>query len=272
MTQQELSDVYISPGLSLLELRPSVLSSGIFASAGGLLQQVLSALPGPATTLSSMNIDVRKPERFGDGDAPALSPEAVVTALAASKARTKVEVSARLIDSDGTTAMRAELAILADLPKPDALLCPGSTEWIDELGTRLRTDATFARVIEAYDGTIGLEIAGRPVHLRCYAGAVIDASADALRGPDFTVAIPGAHFIALLQADHNSFMKFAMQRRMRVYGSRYEYLRMVSALVRIFDVIREMGVATGYTNACADHVAASTLSEASRTNPTLMED
>ena len=80
-------------------------------------------------------------------------------------------------------------------------------------------------------------------------------------GADFVLSIPGDEFIALVQADHNTFMEAAMLRRVSSTGSGYEYLRMTNALVRIIDICRDIAVDAGYADACADRVARTTVLE-----------
>ncbi|GAA4284368.1 hypothetical protein GCM10022261_18990 [Brevibacterium daeguense] len=242
------------------------------AAADALAAEVAAALPASATLLTA-DAEVRAPAAFPgpagpESAAPAVTPElaadAMVTALAAGRtgidgASTTAEVTACLRDERDEIALEVRLALLTALPEPSGLLCPGSKAWTAELGSRLTDDAEFARLIETYDGTIGLRIGGRDVHLRCYRGSVIEASARSILGADFLVSIPGAEFIELMQADHNAFMESAMMRRVSSSGSGYEYLRMTSALIRIVDIARAIAVDSGWADACADHVDASTV-------------
>lgn len=273
----------ITPGTRLDTADRRLAQESAFRTATAAEALVRSGLPGTSAALAAAELDILDPTAFpaaGAGDAtdavaveqaessrPGFDLDPRVTALVATPAGTRVEVTARILPSTALPPADPEpavaelrLALLTDLPAPDSLHCPGSKGWIAELGDRLRADEEFSRLIETYDGTIGLSIGGREVHLRCYRGSLIEASARSILGADFVLTIPGAEFIALVQADHNTFMEAAMMRRMSSSGSGYEYLRMTSALVRIVDVCREIAVAAGYAGACADPVAASTRS------------
>lgn len=233
-------------------------------------EAVRSALPGTRAVLLSAELEVHAPEALS-ASAPASAPEhrlrAIVTALAPSPAGARAEIAAAVLPGTGSDPADSDpiahvrLAFATDLPAPDGLLCPGSKAWTTELGERLRADEEFARLIETYDGTIGLAIGGREVHLRCYRGSVIEASSRSVLGADFVLSIPGDEFIALVQADHNTFMEAAMLRRVSSTGSGYEYLRMTNALVRIIDICRDIAVDAGYADACADRVARTTVLE-----------
>jgi hypothetical protein len=257
----------ITTGSRLFTGRSRQWGTTALAAADTLAAEVRAALPADSAVLAA-DTEVHAPAAFSEAAEAEVSAEllgdALVTALAAGRrsstgASTTVEVTARLRDERGAAALEVRFALRTGLPEPSGLLCPGSKVWTAELGSRLTGDAEFARLIETYDGTIGLQIGGREVHLRCYRGSVIEASARSILGADFLVSIPGAEFIELMQADHNTFMESAMMRRVSSSGSGYEYLRMTSALVRIIDIARAIAVDAGCPDACADHVAESTV-------------
>jgi hypothetical protein len=138
------------------------------------------------------------------------------------------------------------LSLLTDLPEPSAAAGPGSRPWAALLHERLGADEEFAQLIETYDGTIGLRIGGREVHIRCYRGQVLEVAPRSIRGADFIVDISGAEFVALMTGPANAFMESAMQRRLSSSGSGYEYLRMTTALIRIIDVCRGIAADDGW--------------------------
>lgn len=192
-------------------------------------------------------------------DVPAGTPltvqaDARVTALLPSRTGTVAEVAvtltaqppAQVATADAPVLGTVELTVATGLPEPTAAQGPGSRPWAALLHERLRADERFARLIETYDGTIGLRIAGREVHIRCYRGQVLEAVPRSIRGADFLVDISGAEFVALMMAASNTFMESAMQRRISSSGSGYEYLRMTTALVRIIDVCRGIAADAGW--------------------------
>jgi hypothetical protein len=180
--------------------------------------------------------------------------EATVTALLPSRAGTLAEVAVTLTASP-SAEVSADLArrvgtvglsLLTDLPEPSAAAGPGSRPWAALLHERLGADEEFAQLIETYDGTIGLRIGGREVHIRCYRGQVLEVAPRSIRGADFIVDISGAEFVALMTGPANAFMESAMQRRLSSSGSGYEYLRMTTALIRIIDVCRGIAADDGW--------------------------
>ncbi|PCC46580.1 hypothetical protein CIK64_10980 [Brevibacterium aurantiacum] len=182
----------------------------------------------------------------------ATTPTAVVTTVLAERdARVRTEVTA-FLNSDAGVAAVLRLAFTSAEAvdrSVSGLLCPGSREWNAELHRRLGDDESFARLIESYDGTIGISIGGRPVHIRCYRGQVLEVVARAVKGADFVLDIPGEVFIDLMSSNDNSFMETAMMGKMRSAGSGYEYLRMTSALIRIIDNARALAGTAGYVGA-----------------------
>ena len=180
--------------------------------------------------------------------------EARVTALLPARAGTVAEVavtltaepSSQLSTADARVLGTLDLTVATDLPEPAAGLAPGSRPWAALLHARLQADAPFAELIETYDGTIGLRIGGREVHIRCYRGQVLETVPRSILGADFLVDISGAEFVALMTAESNTFMESAMQRRLSSTGSGYEYLRMTTALIRIIDVCRALTADAGW--------------------------
>jgi hypothetical protein len=180
--------------------------------------------------------------------------EARVTALLPGRVGTVAEVavtltaqpSAQVSTADAPVLGTLDLTVATDLPEPEAGQAPGSRPWAALLHERLRADTRFAELIETYDGTIGLRIGGREVHIRCYRGQVLETVPRSIRGADFLVDISGAEFAALMTAESNTFMESAMQRRLSSTGSGYEYLRMTTALIRIIDVCRALTADAGW--------------------------
>lgn len=117
---------------------------------------------------------------------------------------------------------------------------PGTRSWSTQLAQALGRDPEFSRLIETYDGTIGLTIGSAPVHIRCYRGKVVEIAPRSVNGADFTVEIPVDVYLDLVERNSNDFMTFAMERKFRTHGSGYEYLRMTTALIRIIDIARAL--------------------------------
>lgn len=182
----------------------------------------------------------------------ATTPAAVVTAVLGERdSRVRTEVTAFLNGDAGVAAVLRLAFTGAEAVdrSVSGLLCPGSREWNAELHRRLSEDESFARLVESYDGTVGISIGGRPVHIRCYRGQVLEVVARAVKGADFVLDIPGEVFIDLMSSNDNSFMETAMMGKMRSSGSGYEYLRMTSALIRIIDNARALAGTAGYVGA-----------------------
>ncbi|MGO2861304.1 MAG: hypothetical protein ACTIC1_09120 [Brevibacterium sp.] len=234
-----------TPGQQLLAQTSTITAQSPLAAADGVATTIAEELGG-AANLVSADLEVKRP------GSRATSPTAVITAvLPAGDSRLRTEVSASLRDESGVASVLrlAFITAAADSMEVPGALCPGSTAWNAELLTGLRADPDFLRLIETYDGTIGLSIGGRPVHIRCYREQVLEVVPRAVQGADFELAIPGEVFIDLVTSQSNSFMEFAMLGTMKSTGSGYEYLRMTSALVRIIDHARAIAGAAGYIGA-----------------------
>lgn len=245
-----------APGQSLLADTELRFAGSPLAIADSVANRIIDEL-GSAARLVSADFEIKRPELVAAASSRSdagLQARAVVTAVAPGRGATlSTEVTAILgSDSGDVATLRLSLAAEAeDAATVSGLLCPGSKDWNAELHTRLNADTEFARLIETYDGTIGLSIGGRPVHLRCYRGQILEVAARSIRGADFVLDIPGEVFIDLLTSKDNTFMETAMLGRMTSSGSGYEYLRMTSALVRIVDHARGLAAAAGYAGAQA---------------------
>ncbi|SMY10775.1 hypothetical protein [Brevibacterium jeotgali] len=203
-------------------------------------------------------------------DAPtSVQAEAVVTALLGTREGTVAEVTVTLTNApsadvptaDAEVLGTVELSILTNLPAPHPLAAPGSREWARLLQERLVADQEFTELIETYDGTIGLRIGGREVHIRCYRGRVLEVSPRSIRGADFVIDISGAEFISLMTAEANMFMESAMLRRLSSSGSGYEYLRMTTALIRVIDLCRSLAADAGWGHSGASDVPGAAVTE-----------
>lgn len=213
----------------------------------GTLAASIASQIGESARLARATVEAEPPTK-GNADNKCTASGVVTAVTADQDSSLRVEVAARISDGPGGSAI-LQLVFTLDTEAeehPSGLLCPGSHEWQTELHHRLDPDIEFARLIEAYDGTIGLAIGGRPVHIRCYRGRVIEVAARSLRGADFILNIPGDVFIDLVIADQNVFMQTVMRGAMKSTGSGYEYLRMTSALIRIIDHARDIARTAGY--------------------------
>lgn len=223
-----------------------------FAAASPLkladtLAEAISDELGDATRVISAELNIDSPNDVHSSEL--VTPSATVTALLAERGNAvRTEVSARLVGTHSFSAS-VRFAFTASVEHDTAvseLFCPGSGGWNDALHARLREDDDFTRLIETYDGTIGIEIGGRPVHIRCYRGQVLEVVSRSVLGADFVLSIPGDVFIDLMSGERNRFMEAAMSGQMRSSGSGYEYLRMTSALMRLIDHCRAVAASAGY--------------------------
>lgn len=139
-------------------------------------------------------------------------------------------------NADATVITTSQLTDIENVASP----C--SDTWMRAMHSRLSDDQKFLNLIHAYDGTIGLEVDGATAHLRCYRGKIIEVSKRSISGADFTLEIPGNAYLDLMDHTSNDFMKMAMMRKFNSSGSGYEYLRMTSALIRIFDIARALHI------------------------------
>ncbi|WP_231445547.1 hypothetical protein [Brevibacterium zhoupengii] len=242
----------LAPGQRLLAAAP-VLAPGSALALADAVATAIGTEIVDSSDLASANLVSANLELKGQLT-EAATPTAVVTAvLAELDARVRTEVTAFLNGDAGVAAvLRLAFTGAEAVDRSDSvsgLLCPGSREWNAELHRRLSDDESFARLIESYDGTVGIAIGGRPVHIRCYRGQVLEVVARAVKGADFVLDIPGEVFIDLMSSDDNSFMETAMLGKMRSAGSGYEYLRMTSALIRIIDNARALAGTAGYVGA-----------------------
>lgn len=238
-----------APGQQLLADTAPLSPGSPLAVADSVTKRIIDEL-GTSARLVSAELDA-KPNGGSNGD-DTLAAEAVVTAVLPDRGPTlRTEVTAFVRNGAGDVSV-LRLAFTSDAEDAvtvSGLLCPGSREWNTELHTRLSVDTEFARLVETYDGTIGLSLGGRPVHIRCYRGQVLEVVSRAVKGADFVLDIPGEVFIDLLTSQENTFMESAMLGRMKSSGSGYEYLRMTSALIRIVDHARALAAAAGYAGA-----------------------
>ena len=242
----------IAPG-TLLATVGVTTTSGVLDLAARAADPVVSALGGDAQVRSA-HVSLVPGADVPAGTSVTVQAEATVTALLPSRAGTVAEVAVTLTESPSAEvptdlARRVgtvELSLLTALTEPSAAAGPGSRPWATLLDERLRSDEEFAQLIETYDGTIGLRIAGREVHIRCYRGQVLEVAPRSIRGADFIVDMSGAEFVALMTGPANTFMESAMQRRLSSSGSGYEYLRMTTALIRIIDVCRAIAADDGW--------------------------
>ena len=258
----------IAPGTLLATIAVTTESGtlGLAEQAAAVALRPLSAGPGD---VRSARVELAPGASLPD-DAPLTAhAEAVVTALVSGRDGTVAEVAVTLTSAptaDVPTAESAvlgtvELSIRTDLPDPSAALTPGSRAWAGLLHERLTADQEFAGLIETYDGTIGLRIGGREVHIRGYRGRVLETAPRSIRGADFIVDISGAEFVALMTAESNTFMESAMLRRLSSSGSGYEYLRMTTALIRVIDLCRSLAADAGWGHAAASNFPDAALPE-----------
>ena len=242
----------LTPGRRLLA-DASPLSAASPLKLADTLAEAISDELGGAARVVSAELETNGAHDTSGGEL--LTPSATVTAVLAECGNAvRTEVTAHLVGTDSFTAS-VRFAFTATVDNGTAvseLLCPGSKGWNGELLTRLRDDAEFSQLIEAYDGTIGISIGGRPVHIRCYRGHVLEVVPRSVLGADFVLAIPGDVFIDLMSGDRNRFMETAMSGKMRSSGSGYEYLRMTSALMRLIDHCRAIAASAGYTQMPSD--------------------
>ncbi|WP_133066554.1 hypothetical protein [Brevibacterium aurantiacum] len=242
----------LAPGQRLLASAPDLAPGSALALADAVATALSSEIIDSSDLVSAelVSADLELKGQL----TKAATPAAVVTAVVGERdARVRTEVTAFLNGDAGVAAVLRLAFTSAEAVDRSAslsgLLCPGSKEWNAELHRRLSDDESFARLIESYDGTVGISIGGRPVHIRCYRGQVLEVVARAVKGADFVLDIPGEVFIDLMSSNDNSFMETAMMGKMRSSGSGYEYLRMTSALIRIIDNARALAGTAGYVGA-----------------------
>lgn len=242
----------IVPG-TLLATIAIISEDGPLGLASRATAEAVRPLPG-SPRVTGAHLTMAPGADVPAGTAVTAQAEARVTALLPGRAGTIAEVavtltgqpSAQVSTADAPILGTLDLTVATDLPEPQAGQAPGSRQWAALLHERLRADARFAELIETYDGTIGLRIGGREVHIRCYRGQVLETVPRSILGADFLVDISGAEFAALMTAESNTFMESAMQRRLSSTGSGYEYLRMTTALIRIIDVCRALTADAGW--------------------------
>lgn len=250
----------LAPGQRLLAAAPTLAPGSALTLADcvatALGNEIVDFSDLATANLASVDLELKGQHSSSITDPSA--PTAVVTAVLSERdAHVRTEVTAFLNDDTGVAAVlrfafTSTTAGAEAVDRSEAvsgLLCPGSREWNADLHHRLNDDESFARLIETYDGTIGLSIGGRPVHIRCYRGQVLEVVARAIKGADFVLDIPGEVFVDLMSSSDNSFMDTAMLGKMRSSGSGYEYLRMTSALIRIIDNARALAGTAGYVGA-----------------------
>lgn len=243
----------LAPGQRLPVGTAPLTSASPLAAAGIVADGIIDHLGGTARMISAEVVLTRP------GTEP-MTGTAIVTAVLPEGDNTlRAEVTALLGDESTGAATLRFAFVLATADQVPGLLCPASRDWNEELHGRLAADEQFARLTESYDGTIGLSLGGRPVHVRCYRGQILEVVPRALRGADFVLTIPGDVFIDLMTAENNTFMKTAMAGRMTSAGSGYEYLRMTSALIRIIDHARDIAGSAGYVGARATSCETSTV-------------
>ncbi|WP_193078393.1 hypothetical protein [Brevibacterium aurantiacum] len=240
----------LAPGQRLLASAPDLAPGSALALADAVATALSSEIIDSSDLVSAelVSADLELKGQL----TKAATPAAVVTAVVGERdARVRTEVTVFLNGDAGVAAVLRLAFTSAEAVdrSVSGLLCPGSREWNAELHRRLSDDESFARLIESYDGTVGISIGGRPVHIRCYRGQVLEVVARAVKGADFVLDIPGEVFIDLMSSNDNSFMETAMLGKMRSSGSGYEYLRMTSALIRIIDNARVLAGTAGYVGA-----------------------
>ncbi|WP_166969180.1 hypothetical protein [Brevibacterium atlanticum] len=236
----------LAPGRTFAIDRGNV-DASLLLAAHSIAQDVEAQIGGPARLVSaSVEPQTASAALHPDSD------RTVITAVdfpGAASARVEVTShDAEIPGAESTVRLvfDVDIAVLDEQLESAALHCPGNRQWNSALETRLKNDAEFSRLIENYDGTIGLQVGSRPVHIRCYRGTVLEVASRSLLGSDFTVTIPGDVFIWLMTTPRNAFMEAAMRGTLKTDGSGYEYLRMTSALVRVIDLCRVQAAASGW--------------------------
>lgn len=239
----------LAPGQQLLADTAPLTPDSPLAAADSIARRIIDEIGAPASLLFA-DLDVVPTAAAASGE-PVTATAVVTAVLPGRDATLRTEVTALITGGTGRDwVLRLAFASeSADAAAVSGLLCPASKEWNAELHTRLSADEEFTRLIETYDGTIGLSVGGRPVHIRCYRGQVLEVVARSVKGADFVLNIPGEVFIDLMTSQENTFMETAMLGRMKSSGSGYEYLRMTSALIRIVDHARGLAAAAGYVGA-----------------------
>jgi putative sterol carrier protein len=236
----------LKPGQRLLADAAALAAASPLSLADSVAETVGQEV-GQSVRLVSAELETNGAVRADAGEL--VTPSAIVTAVLSHRGRElRTEVTARF-EGDGASSASVRFVFSEASDNSDDvsdLFCPGSAGWNSDLRDRLREDSEFSTLIEAHDGTIGLSIGGRPVHIRCYRGHVLEVVPRSVLGADFVLSIPGDVFIDLMTGERNRFMEAAMSGTMRSSGSGYEYLRMTSALIRIIDQCRAIAVAAGY--------------------------
>jgi acyl dehydratase len=115
-----------------------------------------------------------------------------------------------------------------------------SPEWARQLLPHLAAGATFAAATSTYDGAIGLQCGRESVQLRVYKGSVIDVARSTPTGPSFTLIGTEMAWLGLALGERNDFVGRASVGEFSTSGSAYEYLRMIKAVVAIWDAIRSL--------------------------------
>lgn len=258
----------VAPGTLLATIAVTT-ESGTLGLADEATAAALHPLAAGSGDVRAARITLSPGASVSSGAPTTAQAEAVVTALLDTREGTIAEVSVTLTSAptaDVPTASAevlgtVELSVLTDLPTPQPGTAPGSREWAGLLQEKLTADQEFAELIETYDGTIGLRIGGREVHIRCYRGRVLEVSPRSIRGADFVIDISGAEFVSLMTAESNTFMESAMLRRLSSSGSGYEYLRMTTALIRVIDLCRTLAAEAGWGHAAASDTPGTALPE-----------
>jgi hypothetical protein len=119
-----------------------------------------------------------------------------------------------------------------------AVLDVASVGWAGWLADRLGRNEEFASATGTFDGSIGIAAGDHEVHFRIYRGKIVETARRSLNGATFTVNASEAIWLELFTGPRNDFVLRTMRGEIRTTGSGFQYLRMIKALMVLFDEAR----------------------------------
>jgi acyl dehydratase len=142
----------------------------------------------------------------------------------------------------GTSTLMVRTRAAAPDPDPSVRRDFCSLPWARQLRPLIEADPAFKEATATFDGSVGLQCGRDSIQLRIYKGAIIDVARSTPAGPSFTVIGDELAWVTLALAERNDFIARASVGDFSMSGSAFEYLRLIKAVVVIWDAIRTLAV------------------------------
>lgn len=115
-----------------------------------------------------------------------------------------------------------------------------SPAWGDVMAPLLAANADFDAATATFDGSIALTCGQELIQFRVYKSRILDVARSMPTAPTFTVTGTELSWVNLILAERNEYVSHASKGMFGISGSAFEYLRLLKAVVALWDSAREL--------------------------------